>query len=83
MGDAADEGTDAGSGSDSDDGSSDNNELPFLARASVVGARGSQDRVNSDDRPVKLNRDSQAGPMKLPEAVEAITGIDASHLPVG
>lgn len=83
LGLAADEETDAGNGSDSDDGSSDHNELPFLARVSVVGARASQDRVNPADKAVKLNRESQAGPMKLPEAVEAITGIDASHLPVG
>ncbi|BDA42347.1 probable Na(+)/H(+) antiporter NhaH at N-terminal half [Coccomyxa sp. Obi] len=77
----ADEETDGGSGSDSDDGSSDNNELPFLARASVVGVRASQDRAGLEDKPVKLNRESQAGPMELPEAVEAITGMNASHLP--
>lgn len=78
---AAAEDSDTGSGSDSDDGSSDHNELPFLARESVMGARSAQDRANGDKKPVKLNRESQAGPMKLPEAVEAITGVDASHLP--
>lgn len=72
------EDSETGSGSDSDDGSSDHKELPFLARESVMGARASRERANE---PVKLNRESQAGPMKLPEAVEAITGVDASHLP--
>lgn len=72
----------SGSGSGSDDGSSGQNELPFLARASVIGVRASQDKTCGEDKPAKLNRESQAGPMELPEAVEAITGMDASYLPV-
>ena len=68
---------------DMDDSSSDDdsNELPFLARESVAVPRPSHDQRGARDPGNATARHSKEV-MEIPEAVEAVTGVNASYLPV-
>ena len=67
---------------DVDDSSDDDsNELPFLARESVAVPRPSHDQKSSKDAKNDTGRHSKEV-MEIPEAVEAVTGVNASYLSV-
>ena len=67
---------------DEDDSSDDDsNELPFLARESVALPRPSHDQKGARDAENAAGRHSKEV-MEIPEAVEAVTGVNASYLSV-
>lgn len=67
---------------DADESSDDDsNELPFLARESMALPRPSHDQRGAkygEDAPGRHSKEV----MEIPEAVEAVTGVNASYLPV-
>ena len=66
---------------DADESSDDDsNELPFLARESMAPPRPSHDQkgLKNADAPGRHSKEV----MEIPEAVEAVTGVNASYLPV-
>ena len=73
----------ADSSRDSDSSDSDTDEMPFLARSTAEAAQakpglepaGTREGRHSDERHSKEV-------MEIPEAVEAVTGVNASYLPV-
>lgn len=68
--------------SDGDDSSDDDsNELPFLARESMALPRPSHDQGGPKDAKEDTARHSKEV-MEIPEAVEAVTGVNASYLSV-
>lgn len=62
--------------SDSDSSDSDSDEMPFLALP-----RPSQDQADGTEAREAASRRSKKV-MEIPEAVEAVTGVNASYLPV-
>ncbi|CAL5219904.1 g1831 [Coccomyxa viridis] len=65
---------------DADESSDDDsNELPFLARESMAPPRPSHDQkgLKNADAPGRHSKEV----MEIPEAVEAVTGVNASYLP--
>ena len=69
---------DVSSSSSSDD---DSNEMPFLARESAAAPRPSQEQSGARGSPNTADRHSKEV-MDIPEAVEAVTGVNAAYLPV-
>ncbi len=60
----------------------DSNEMPFLARESMALPRPSHDQKGAKGAEDNTGRHSKEV-MEIPEAVEAVTGVNASYLPVG
>ena len=73
----------ANNSSDSDSSDSDTDEMPFLARSS---AEATQPKSGPEPAGTKEGRHSherhRKEVMEIPEAVEAVTGVNASYLPV-
>ena len=67
--------------SNSDSSDDDSNEMPFLARESAAAPRSSQQPSGAIGSRNTTDRHSKEV-MDIPEAVEAVTGVNAAYLPV-